>query len=1155
MEYCSGHGLLDFMNQHLRDLLSETQILQIAFDIGAGLAYMHYLDTPLIHRDLKIENVLISGDGVFKLCDFGSASPVLRPPRNAQEFQILEHDIQNRTTMQYRSPEMVDLTRGFPIDEKSDIWAFGVFVYKLCYYTTPFEKGGDPAILKAKYTFPSIPAFSDRLKRLISVCLNEDPRNRPNVYQVLKEICDMRGTKVPLSDIYASPTSTQRIVQIPSPAPPSAALPIPSSSAGGFLDPSTPASRSAVNVPLSTSNHNLPLPPDQQQPTAVSGSIQIPPANNQAYTQVPSSSSSTNLPTDPFFTVPSVTGKSHEERQMDYETAENAASKFPTIEEITLSLENQGLNQSQPRSGPASYSKSSSRVNLNSGAVTQPYPDSSLISSPPSSFSAASPWGVSTATSAAVTNPMNPPITYPSSSSTADFMYMQQGMPSIQPTKSIPQAPYSQHQYRPQMVSHSTMTSPSLSRTHTPAPNATSRASPVLNSQTVNDDSVDIGVGTDDLSSSSDDEPVVDGTRSVASIKAEYDYSKPQLFSRPSDSGSNVKPVTAAYSGHINEQQQTISTRSSEERQRPRPVSMFVQNKPSESLIDASDDFQPSHSMKRTASRSNPQLKPTPSQDEVILIEPVVSDEKDKLKSLLTGLNEKSSTVVLDDGDEYINNSVDFLKALNRETVGRPRHSRSPSGSSLRDEPTNLYPVTSASNRKSITHSKKSSVSLKHAVSSKLGDAFKKFDSNRAPSFSRNESSRQAQLADLKKNKFSYSSDNLNTYESDPEEVDYPSKFDRFQSSKGIKRHQSTRVASNTGRSGSNVQSRIQAFMGTRNEAPPPKTASGYGKYTDDLSEDNTNEDSNDEVENNSSNYPSHSYTATNSSKNNNERLSADVPNESSSQGRKSFESALRNSEKIKKMVSNPITVSLSGDKDSKSTQNSDSLAPGTSESSKSSSFKKHYFLRHHRDRKSVDKKSSRYRDGVDSESSSDEGYKYSQQNTGGLKSENTIVSSRQPQEAPMSSQLNSQHDFHFHKRQLSTISSASSSTEDSSMQHTGSRKPAKPSKPAHLQSPRHQSGGNETDQERSGGTEVLPNPPESGPGKYNSGTSKLVDSRIPASPGNASALKQHANMRPTDTGTTDNSNLIEMSPAQSPVATSYDDWKEVFDNKYPSIV
>lgn len=203
MEYCSGNGLIDFMNARLREKLTETEVLKIMYDITYGLACMHYLQPALIHRDLKIENVLISADGTYKLCDFGSAAPTLRPPKTQQEFHILQDDIQRNTTAQYRSPEMIDIYRGFPIDEKSDIWALGVFLYKLCYYTTPFEREGQLAILHSRFQFPSKPAYSDRLKRIISVCLSEDPRNRPNVYQVLKEVCSMRGVEVPIKDIYS----------------------------------------------------------------------------------------------------------------------------------------------------------------------------------------------------------------------------------------------------------------------------------------------------------------------------------------------------------------------------------------------------------------------------------------------------------------------------------------------------------------------------------------------------------------------------------------------------------------------------------------------------------------------------------------------------------------------------------------------------------------------------------------------------------------------------------------------------------------------------------------------------------------------------------------------------------------------------------------
>ncbi|KAG0665472.1 hypothetical protein C6P44_004849 [Monosporozyma unispora] len=202
MEYCEHGGLIDFLNSRLRNRLIESEILNIMSQTCQGIAAMHRLHPPLIHRDIKIENVLISKDNVFKVCDFGSVCGVIRPPKNAQELMYVQHDIMKNTTAQYRAPEMLDLTRGFPIDEKSDIWALGVFLYKLCYYTTPFEKVGESAILAGKYQYPAYPQYSDRMKNLIRVLLTQHPFQRPNICQVLEEVARMQGVPCPIKNFY-----------------------------------------------------------------------------------------------------------------------------------------------------------------------------------------------------------------------------------------------------------------------------------------------------------------------------------------------------------------------------------------------------------------------------------------------------------------------------------------------------------------------------------------------------------------------------------------------------------------------------------------------------------------------------------------------------------------------------------------------------------------------------------------------------------------------------------------------------------------------------------------------------------------------------------------------------------------------------------------
>ena len=222
MEYCAGGGLIDFMNTRLQNRLTEPEILKVFSDVAQGVACMHYLKPPLLHRDLKVENILISASSSsrrYKLCDFGSTAPPRPAATTAAEGRLIEDDVQKHTTLQYRSPEMIDVYRKQAIDEKSDIWALGVLLYKLCYYTTPFEEQGQMAILNASFKFPGYPSFTDRTKKLIgrlpprtkritgvsdtlvASMLKENPQSRPNIYQVVREVCQMRGTDIPIKDV------------------------------------------------------------------------------------------------------------------------------------------------------------------------------------------------------------------------------------------------------------------------------------------------------------------------------------------------------------------------------------------------------------------------------------------------------------------------------------------------------------------------------------------------------------------------------------------------------------------------------------------------------------------------------------------------------------------------------------------------------------------------------------------------------------------------------------------------------------------------------------------------------------------------------------------------------------------------------------------
>ncbi|KAJ3106400.1 hypothetical protein HDU97_006385 [Phlyctochytrium planicorne] len=208
MEFCPGGHLVDFMNTKLQQRLKEHEILAIFSDICEAVAYMHYMEDPILHRDIKVENVLIANDGTFKLCDFGSGTLRKVQPNaslSAAEIRQLEDEVEKMTTLQYRAPELCDLYQRKGVTEK----ALG---------TTPFEESGKLAILNGRYVIPPTPVYSRDMIKLIESMLEVEPRKRWNIYEVFSKVCSMRGVRCPLINIYQEKIETKAAVipqQIP----------------------------------------------------------------------------------------------------------------------------------------------------------------------------------------------------------------------------------------------------------------------------------------------------------------------------------------------------------------------------------------------------------------------------------------------------------------------------------------------------------------------------------------------------------------------------------------------------------------------------------------------------------------------------------------------------------------------------------------------------------------------------------------------------------------------------------------------------------------------------------------------------------------------------------------------------------------------------
>lgn len=124
MEVCGGGDLLTYVRKRRR--IKEDVACHIFRQIVEGLMYCH--SRKILHRDIKLDNILLTSQGTVKICDFG-VSKLINRPREAMYEQC--------GTPAYIAPEVFE-NKGYQ-SFQSDVWSAGVVLYAMLYGTVPFK--------------------------------------------------------------------------------------------------------------------------------------------------------------------------------------------------------------------------------------------------------------------------------------------------------------------------------------------------------------------------------------------------------------------------------------------------------------------------------------------------------------------------------------------------------------------------------------------------------------------------------------------------------------------------------------------------------------------------------------------------------------------------------------------------------------------------------------------------------------------------------------------------------------------------------------------------------------------------------------------------------------------------------------------------------
>jgi serine/threonine protein kinase/cytochrome c-type biogenesis protein CcmH/NrfG len=211
MELLRGHTLRELIPGGGVDV---EKFFEIAIPLADALAAAH--DQEVIHRDLKPSNVFVTETDTIKVLDFGLAkiqSSEVQDVDTRGPTEVLTGEGRVLGTVPYMSPEQL---KGQKIDERSDIFSFGIVLYQLATGDLPFN--GSSSVEVQSSILRDTPTSVDELRRemphhvgrIVAACLEKDPEQRyQSVKDIRNELVRLRD-EVTTGEREATPTSKPR---------------------------------------------------------------------------------------------------------------------------------------------------------------------------------------------------------------------------------------------------------------------------------------------------------------------------------------------------------------------------------------------------------------------------------------------------------------------------------------------------------------------------------------------------------------------------------------------------------------------------------------------------------------------------------------------------------------------------------------------------------------------------------------------------------------------------------------------------------------------------------------------------------------------------------------------------------------------------------